>query len=106
VSIFYVLPPRPMVGDSFARFLQDFFPSLDWTAAERAELADQLVEMLTGRGDLYMLHREELPAGEPLPTVLRELYGAEPGDEVVEVRPIHGTGFRPDVAIRRWTLMG
>ncbi len=104
MSIFYVLPPRSMVGDSFARFLQDFFPGLDWTAAERTELADRLVELLAERPDVYLVHREELPTGTALAWVLSEAYGAEPGDEVVEVRPVHGAGFRPEVAVRRWSM--
>jgi hypothetical protein len=104
VSIFYVLPPRSVVGDGFARFLQDFFPGLDWTASERTDLADRLVELLAGRPDVYVVHREELPVGEALAGVLAEAYGAEPGDEVVEVRPVHGAGFRPELAMRRWSM--
>jgi hypothetical protein len=100
VSTFYVLPPRPVLGDCFARFLQTFFPGLDWDAAGRARLAEVLTAVLPA-ADLYLVHREDLPPGEPLARALADVFGAEPGDEVVEVRPAGRPG---EMTARRWLL--
>ena len=35
MSRFYVLPPRPDLGERFASFLRLLFPGLDWDAAMR-----------------------------------------------------------------------
>ncbi len=104
MSIFYVLPPRPAVGDCLARFLQEFFPGLDWTAAERAALADHLQNLVADRSEVFVVHREDLPAGVPLSRALADGCGAEPGDEVMEIRtPPVGT-IRPGLLVRRWAL--
>jgi len=39
------------------------------------------------RQGVYVVHREELPEDDDLARGLAEAFGAEPGDEVIEVRP-------------------
>jgi hypothetical protein len=51
--------------------------------------------------DVYLVHREELPEGESPTQALRDGFGAEPGDEVVEIRPGNKLG---DWTARRWRL--
>jgi hypothetical protein len=85
VSTFYVLPPRPLVGEHYAAFLAALFPGLDWPRDAHPELADALARAAGGRGDVYVVHREDLPQGEELGQALVEHFGAGPGDEVVEV---------------------
>jgi hypothetical protein len=46
---------------------------------------------------VYLIHREELPEGEDATAALRDSFGAENGDDVVEVRA--GTA-------RRWRIAG
>jgi hypothetical protein len=100
VSIFYVLPPRPLLGDCIADFLHRFLPGLSWDAAARRGLAD-LLGTAVRDADVYVVHRDDLPAGEPLARALADGFGAEAGDEVVEVRP----GARPgETSSRRWRL--
>ncbi|HEY7310118.1 MAG TPA: hypothetical protein VH643_12220 [Gemmataceae bacterium] len=100
MSIFYLLPPRPFVGDRFADFLHTLFPGLDWDSSERASLAELLGDA-AGRPDVFVVFRDELPREEAPSRALIDGYGAEPGDEVVEVRP----GGRPgEVHTRRWRI--
>jgi hypothetical protein len=110
VSIFYVLPPRPWLAERVAGLLQTFFPGLGWDAERRAELTDLLglfgvfvedAEKARGHADVYVVHREDLPAGEALDRALADGFGAEPGDEVVEVRP---SGRPGATTARRWKL--
>jgi hypothetical protein len=99
MSIFYLLPPRPFLGDRFATFLQSLFPGLDWDSAERSNLAD-LLAAAAGRTDVYVVYRDDLPREEPAASALIHAFGAEPGDEVVEVRP----SASGETIARRWRV--
>jgi len=100
MSIFYLLPPRPFVGDRFAVLLQTFFPGLDWDSRERTGLADVFGEVAV-RDGVYVVYRDDLLSEESTAQALVNGFGAEPGDEVVEVRP----GGRPgEVMTRRWRV--
>lgn len=100
MSIFYLMPPRPFLGDRFAAFLQNLFPGLDWDCSARAELAELLGEA-AGRPDVFIVYRDDLPDEETPSRALVNGFGAEPGDEVIEVRP----GGRPgEVLARRWRI--
>jgi hypothetical protein len=100
MSTFYLLPPRAVLDDHLADSLHAFLPGLDLDVATRAHLGELLHRGLAGR-DVYLVHRDELPAGEPAERALVEGWGAAPGDEVVEVRP----GPRPGVFVsRRWRI--
>jgi hypothetical protein len=109
VSLFYVLPPRAVLGDSLADLLHAFFPGLTWDEAGRRSLAEALaptaLELTTahtgGARDVYVVHREDLPTGEALARALTDGYGAESGDEVIEVRPGARAG---EMTTRRWLL--
>lgn len=100
MSTFYVLPSRPVLGRRFADYLQALFPGLDWTSNAWGELADALTAA-ANRPDVYVVHREELPAGDELHQALAEAYGAEAGDQVVEVEFADRFG---GTTARRWRL--
>ena len=101
MSTFYVLPPRPLLGDAVAAVLHAYLPGLDWDATARTRLADAVGEIALSETDVYVVFREDLPPGERVSQALIDGYGAEEGDEVVEVRP----GGRPgETAARRWRL--
>jgi hypothetical protein len=107
VATFYVLPPRAVLGDALARLLREFFPGLDWALAERDVLVDTLAARLTGRREVYVVFRDDLPAGEVLSRALVDGFGAEWGDEVVEVRlaapaEVGSAGL----TTRRWRVEG
>ena len=85
MSTFYLLPPRPVLGQQFVRFLQGYFPGLDWDFANRAELAETVAGVAGRQPEVFVVYREDLPEGVALQQALVDDFGAEPGDEVVEV---------------------
>ncbi len=101
MSTFYLLPPRPLVGERFAAYLGGLFPGLSWDAARWGDLADTLTAAAVGQADVYVIHREELADGANPLIALRDDFGAETGDEVIEVR----AGAKPgEVTARRWRV--
>jgi hypothetical protein len=100
MSLFYLLPPRPLVGDRFVCFLQALLPGLDWNVQERRELADLLASIASRREDVFLVYREDLPSGESVARALADGFGAEEGDEVIEVR----VGLSGELSSRRWRL--
>lgn len=98
MSVFYVLPPRPLLADHLAEYLGAWLPGLDWDGATRANLTEALRAAATCRPDVYLVFREELPDGLTTSQALVDGFGAETGDDVIEVR----TGLTP--AARRWQI--
>jgi hypothetical protein len=101
VSTFYLLPPRAQLGERFAAYLHTCFPGLDWPAPAWAELGDLLGATVGGRPDVYVVYRDDLPEDEEVEAALASAFGAEPGDEVVELLP---AGKRGAADVRRWHL--
>jgi hypothetical protein len=101
MSRFYLLPPRPDLGERFASFLRVVFPGLDWDAAMRLNLADALGAAAGCHDHVVVVYRDDLPAGEPLTRALVDGFGAELGDEVIEIRP---AGRGADLASRRFPI--
>ena len=101
MSRFYVLPPRPLLGDLLASYFGDWLPGLDWDADTRANLTEALRAVATCMPDVYLVFRDELPEGVSTSEALRDACGANEGDEVIEVRP----PARSEVpASRRWEV--
>ena len=98
MSTFYVLPPRPLPARAYAEFLRGVLPGLNLARVTWGDLADTLSEMLRSQDDVYLVHREDLPDGEDTAAALADGFGAEAGDEVIEVG---GTLAGP---VRRWHL--
>jgi hypothetical protein len=100
MATFYLLPPRPIVGEALSWFLHDWLPGLPRLDEQRMALADAVQLAASQRHDVFLLFREDLPDGADPEQALRDGFGAEPGDEIVEVRM---TG--PDrVRSRSWRL--
>ena len=99
MSTFYLLPPRPLLAEQVRGFLHAVLPGLDWDEAARGLLPDLIGAAAGACPDVYVVYREELPDGEPPARALVNGFGAEPGDQVIEVRP----GGRPgELTARRW----
>jgi hypothetical protein len=96
MATFYLLPGRAALGDQVADALGAFVPGVDWTTAARQRLAELLVQTLELRDEVFLVFRDELPRGAGAESALVDGYGAEPGDEVVEVRP--------GLPSRRWRI--
>ena len=99
MSTFYVLPPRECLEHAAAEFLARLIPGLP---AEDG-LCERLLGTLTADRDLYIVHREELSGHADPADELADVFGAEPGDRVVEVGP--AVGSRP-APVRVWTMPG
>ena len=85
MATFYVLPSRPVLGRRFADLLGSLFPGLAWTAADESDLAESLAASAQTRPGVYVVFREDVPAGVELEAALTQAFGAEPGDTVIEV---------------------
>jgi hypothetical protein len=100
VSKFYLLPPRPLLGEQFSAFLGHLFPGLNWDAEHRSELTEMLGAAAASHPDVFVIYREELADDDPQ-RALCDGFGAEAGDEVIEVR----VGSRPgELTARRWEV--
>ncbi len=98
VSTFYVLPPRPLQARAYAEFLRGVLPGLNLARVTWGDLADTLAELLRSQDAVYLVHREDLPEGEDTATALANGFGAEAGDEVIEV------GGNLAGPVRRWRM--
>src|SRR5262249_38282485 len=101
MSTFYLLPPRPMLGARFADYLETLFPGLDWADNRWTELAEVLGAAASRHPDVYVVYREDLPEGEEPARALADGFGAEAGDQVVEVLPGMGPG---GLTTRSWQV--
>ena len=87
MSTFYVLPARPVLGQRFAELLAGVFPGTDWPSEDWSDLAEALGAAAMSQADIYVVYAEDLPASHSVEFGLMEHFGAEPGDEVIEVKP-------------------
>ena len=101
MSTFYLLPPRSVLGERLAGFLQSILPGLDWDTTTRSNLAESVTAAAAVLEDVFVVYREDLPEGEPPARALIDGFGAVSGDEVVEVRP---SGRAGDLTARRWKV--
>jgi hypothetical protein len=101
MSTFYLLPPRPHLARRFTAFLTTWFPGLDWQGLGGMDLIETLAERASRHPDVYVVHREDLPEGEEPARALADGFGAEAGDEVIEL--VSGPDGDP-VTTRRWRL--
>ena len=85
MSVFYVLPPRPILGHCLARLLCQFVPGATISGDSCIEMVTALVSESPEADESYVVHREDLPESDDLSTSLREGFGAEAGDRIVEV---------------------
>lgn len=80
---FFVLPPRPSVGEELARLVRPYLPGLRVTPGDCVRFLEELVERSGGRA--FLVHREDLPDADDVRDALRDGFGAEEGDRVVQV---------------------
>ena len=102
MSTFYVVPSKALLGQRFAEFLGGIFPGTHWQRDEWRDLAETLAAELQRQADVYVVYREELADG-PLDEALAADFGAEPGDDVVEVAL---GGRLAALTTRRWRIGG
>lgn len=101
VATFFLLPTRPSLGERFSCYLQNLFPGLNWASNHWPDLADLLGTAVSNHPDIFVVFREEIPEGENPGQALIAGFGAEPGDEVVEIQPGKLSG---EVSTNRWPI--
>ncbi len=101
MSTFYVLPARPVLGERFAALLAGLFPGTVWPREDWLDLAEALGAAAMSQADVYVVFAEDLPSELSLETGLMEHFGAEPGDEVIEVRPGQNLA---EIGAQRWRV--
>jgi hypothetical protein len=66
-----------------------------------ADFVAMLQELMRERPDIYLVHREDLPTDEDPVRALVDGFGAEPGDDILEIR----LGTLPtETVVRRLTI--
>jgi hypothetical protein len=96
MATFYLLPSRLALGQRFGDFLSTVFPGLRWGRAAWPDLAELLGAEANGQPGAYVVFREDLADEHHAEETLERDFGAEAGDEIVEV---HAAGV-----VRRWTI--
>ena len=80
MATFYLLPPRALLGQKLLANLGNH----DLQLPLCVELAETLAKVVEATG-AYVVYRDDLPNGVEPAQSLRDGYGAEAGDEVIEV---------------------
>ncbi|MBA2224993.1 hypothetical protein [Thermogemmata fonticola] len=97
MATFYLLPPRACLEEALAQLLHRFLPGLPLPEEGWELVVDRLATAAHWPADVFLVPRDDLPEEEPLSEALIAAFGAEPGDQIVEV-PLHN-GLP-----RSWTL--
>lgn len=101
MSTFYVLPARPVLGQRFAELLARVFPGTDWPRDDWRDLAEALGAAAMSQADVYVVYAEDLPDSLSLEVGLMEHFGAEPGDEIIEVQPGRSLA---EIEVQKWRV--
>ncbi len=86
MSTFYLLPSRAVLGDYLAPLLEKALPGLAWRAAGPDAFAEALLAVLQEQTGVYVIFQEDALAEAPTAEILTDQYGAEPADEIIELR--------------------
>ena len=97
MSRFFLLPSRLTLGRLYGELLTTLFPGLTWRQQDWLDLAELLGSAAQSHPDVFVVYREDLPDDVPVDHALRHDFGAQPGDEVVEVTP--GPGL-PHISVK------
>jgi len=82
---FYVIPPRECLEQAVAEFLGRVLPGLPAPPAVTDALLASVEFEANRGGDIYLIHREDLPGTRDVVNDLIDAYGAERGDQVIEI---------------------
>lgn len=85
MAVFYVLPSRPLLGECLARMLRPYVPGVSVSGEACSDLVESLVAGSPESDASYVIHKEDLPEGGDLNSSLRDGFGAEEGDQIVQV---------------------
>jgi hypothetical protein len=86
MATFYVLPSRHLFGQRFAELFESLFPGVRYSPWDWPDLAETLAADVAGRGDVHVVYREDLDERVSLRDALMQHFGADLGDEIVEIQ--------------------
>jgi|SRR5262245_11220642 len=101
MATFYVLPSRPQLGQRFAELLAGLFPGTSWPREDWLDLAEALGAAAMSQPNNFVVFADDLPVDQALEPSLIERFGADAGDEVVEVRLGRHLA---EIGIERWRV--
>ncbi len=85
MATFYLLPPRACLEEALAQLLHRFLPGLPLPEEGWELVVDRLASAAHWPADVFLVPRDDLPEEEPLGEALIAAFGAEPGDQIIEV---------------------
>jgi len=85
MATFYLLPSRLALGQRYGDFLSAVFPGLGWKRVAWSDLAEGLATAAAGHPGVYVVFREDLADEHDPEESLARDFGAEPGDDIIEV---------------------
>lgn len=86
MAVFYLLPPRPLVQQRWQAFLQGLLPGLDLAQVADGEWFEDCLRGAEVGQDVFVLFQDDLPDGADRSEALCDAFGADVGDELVEIR--------------------
>jgi hypothetical protein len=99
MAAFYLLPPRSVLESAFCDLLTRLLPGLPLPMESWETITDRIGSAAGWPDDVFLIPRDDLPQGESVGESLAAAFGAEPGDQVVEV-----SLARTPATIRQWVL--
>lgn len=97
MATFYLLPSRLALGQRFGEFLAALFPALRWNRDAWPDLAESLGRAAETHPGVYIVFREDLAdEHDPEESLVRD-FGAEPGDDIIDVHAA-------SMGTRRWRI--
>ncbi len=85
MATFFVIPPRECLEQAVAEFIARILPGLPAEPAVTDTLLAAVEFEANRAGDVYLIHREDLPGTRDVVNDLIDAFGAERGDSVVEI---------------------
>jgi hypothetical protein len=83
MATFYLLPPRAELARHWMDYLRQWLPGLEDPGIE---LVDQIIALVHRLPSVYAVFADELPNDGDVRGVLSAAFGAEPGDQVFDLR--------------------
>ena len=98
MATFLVLPPRELLEHEAAAFVNRVMPGV----ISPADFLTAIADRFTGR-NTFVVHREDLADISDVAGSLRDGFGADPGDRVIEIGPPRTLAA---AGVREWVLGG
>ena len=90
MAVFYLLPPKSMVAQRWGCFWRMVLPGAELppgpSAPDSQDWTEMLAQSAENRPGVFVVFRDELADPKDMVNSLRDGFGAEPGDQLIDVR--------------------